>query len=128
MFLGPGQVAGINSSREIYLPYRAESLNMSASYFGDLIKTETGKPAQDYIQDIIIDVAKEKIFNHDKSVSEITYELGFKYPQHFARLFKQRVGYSPGEYRGIRFWFRNLGPQVDWHPFYYPDGAIKTVW
>jgi AraC-like DNA-binding protein len=47
----------------------------------------------------VIDVAKEKIFDQSKSVSQIAYELGFKYPQHFARLFKQWVGQSPNEYR-----------------------------
>jgi AraC-like DNA-binding protein len=48
----------------------------------------------------VIDVAKEKIFDLGKSVSEIAFELGFKYPQHFTRLFKQKVGQSPNEYRG----------------------------
>ena len=42
---------------------------------------------------------KEKIFDVNKSLSEITYELGFKYPQHFTRLFKQKVGHTPNEYR-----------------------------
>ncbi|MCW3082540.1 helix-turn-helix domain-containing protein, partial [Segetibacter sp.] len=79
--------------------YCASELNLSASYFGDLVKKETGKTAQEYIQMKVIDVAKERIFDQSKSVSEIAYELGFKYPQHFARLFKQRVGKSPNEYR-----------------------------
>ena len=79
--------------------YCAGELHLSASYFGDLIKKETGKSAQDYIQTKLINVAKEKVFDHSKSVSEIAYELGFKYPQHFTRLFKQRVGVSPNEYR-----------------------------
>jgi len=48
-----------------------------------------------------MDMAKEKIFDPGKSVSEIAYELGFKYPQHFTRLFKQRVGRSPLEYRSL---------------------------
>lgn len=77
----------------------ASELNLSASYFGDLIKRETGKTAQDYIQAKVIDVAKERIFDQSKSVSQVAYELGFKYPQHFARLFKQRVGQSPNQYR-----------------------------
>jgi len=79
--------------------YCANELNLSANYFGDLIKKETGKSAQEYIQSKLIDVAKEKIFDHNKSVSEIAYELGFKYPQHFTRLFKQRVGQTPNVYR-----------------------------
>jgi AraC-like DNA-binding protein len=81
--------------------YCADQLNLSANYFGDLIKKETGKSAQEYIQSKVIDVAKEKIFDTSKSLSEIAYGLGFKYPQHFTRLFKQRVGYSPIEYRSL---------------------------
>jgi AraC-like DNA-binding protein len=79
--------------------YCASELNLSANYFGDLIKKETGKSAQEYIQTKLIDVAKERIFDRSKSVNQIAYELGFKYPQHFSRLFKQRVGQSPNEYR-----------------------------
>jgi AraC-like DNA-binding protein len=77
----------------------ASELNLSANYFGDLIKKETGKGAQEYIQGKVIDMAKERIFDAGKSVSEIAYELGFKYPQHFTRLFKQKTGYTPNEYR-----------------------------
>ena len=79
--------------------YCASQLNLSASYFGDLIKKETGKTAQEYVQEKLIDVAKEKIFDATKSVSQVAYELGFKYPQHFTRLFKQKLGQSPNEFR-----------------------------
>ncbi|MRS61226.1 helix-turn-helix domain-containing protein [Larkinella terrae] len=79
--------------------YCAGELNLSAKYFGDLIKKETGKTAQEYIQAKVIDVAKERVFDQRKSVSQIAYDLGFKYPQHFIRFFKQRVGQSPNEYR-----------------------------
>ena len=79
--------------------YCAGELNLSANYFGDLIKKETGKSAHEFIQLKLIDVAKEKIFDTRKSVSEIAYALGFKYPQHFSRVFKQHVGLSPQEYR-----------------------------
>lgn len=75
--------------------YCADELNLSANYFGDLIKKETGRSSQEYIQSKLIDIAKERIFDTSKSVSQIAYELGFKYPQHFARVFKQRVGQSP---------------------------------
>jgi AraC-like DNA-binding protein len=79
--------------------YFAEELHLSANYFGDLIKKETGKSAKEYIQDKIIDIAKNKTFDSNKSVNEIAYELGFKYPQHFTRLFKNVTGFSPNEYR-----------------------------
>ncbi|SCD19572.1 Helix-turn-helix domain [Proteiniphilum saccharofermentans] len=81
--------------------YCADKLNLSANYFGDLIRKETGKSAQEYIQAKIIDVAKDKLFDSDKTINEIAYELGFKYPQHFSRMFKKSAGISPSEYRAI---------------------------
>ena len=81
--------------------YFANEFHLSANYFGDLIKKETGKSAKEYIQGKIIDVARNKTFNTDKTVSEIAYELGFKYPQHFSRMFKNETGYTPNEYRSL---------------------------
>jgi AraC-like DNA-binding protein len=79
--------------------YLADQLHLSPNYFGDLIKKETGKTALEQIQLQLIDIAKERIFNQEKSISEIAYELGFKYPQHFSRFFKSKVGCTPLEYR-----------------------------
>ena len=79
----------------------ADELSLSPNYFGDLIKKETGKSAQEYIQNKIIDVAKGRVLDANLTISEIAYELGFKYPQHFNRLFKQRVGSTPNEYRNL---------------------------
>lgn len=90
------QIGGLPS-----VAYFAEKMNLSANYFGDLLKKETGKSALEYIQTKVIDIAKEKFFEQSKSISEIAYELGYKYPQHFTRLFKQKVGVSPNEYRGL---------------------------
>lgn len=79
--------------------YFADKVCLSSNYFGDLIKKETGKTAQEYIQNKIVDLAKEKILGTGKNVSQIAYELGFQYPQHFNRLFKKSVGCTPNEYR-----------------------------
>lgn len=79
----------------------AERLHLSANYFGDLVKKETGKTAQEYIQFKLLEAAKERIFDRTKTVNEIAYELGFKYPQHFSRFFKDRTGQSPNEYRTL---------------------------
>lgn len=81
--------------------YFADQLNLSANYFGDLIKKETGVSAQEYIHNRLIDTAKDQIFDPAKSISEISYSLGFKYPQHFTRLFKSKVGVSPSEYKSL---------------------------
>ncbi len=88
--------------------YFADRVFLSPNYFGDLIKKETGKTAQEYIQNKLIGVAKELIAGTDKSVSEIAYELGFQYSQHFNRIFKKNVGYTPGEYRKLATEAQNI--------------------
>lgn len=79
--------------------YFADKVFLSPNYFGDLIKKETGKTAQEYIQNKLIDTAKELIAGTNKTVSQIAYELGFQYSQHFNRIFKKNVGQTPREYR-----------------------------
>lgn len=81
--------------------YCAEELHLSPNYFGDLIKKETGSTALDYIQARVIEAAKEKIVDTSKSINHIATELGFKYQQHFTRLFKQRTGVTPIEFRNL---------------------------
>ena len=71
----------------------------SANYFGDLVKRLTGKAAQEHIRLRLIDAAKERIADPARSIAEVAYELGFKYPAHFTRLFKNVVGCTPNRYR-----------------------------
>lgn len=79
----------------------AEQLHLSANYFGDLIRKETGRSAQEYIQNTVIDKAKALLIESERSVGEIAYELGFKYPQHMSRMFKRIVGAAPNDYRAF---------------------------
>lgn len=91
-----------NTPQEKGLPsvkYFADKICLSPNYFGDYIKKTTGKTAQDYIQNKIIELAKEKMLSSKMSVSQIAYELGFQYPQHFSRLFKNNVGCTPNEFK-----------------------------
>lgn len=81
--------------------YFADKVCLSPNYFGDLIKKETGKTAQENIQNKIISLAKDWILGTDKTVSQIAYELGFQYSQHFNRIFKKSVGHTPNEYRRL---------------------------
>ena len=99
-----------NASYDMKLPqkyglpsvsYFADHLNLSANYFGDLVKKETGKSALDHIHMKLIDIAKDRIFDTESTISQIAYELGFKYPQHFNRMFKKNTGHTPKEYRSL---------------------------
>ena len=74
-------------------------LCLSTNYFSDLVKKETGMSAIKHIQQKIMDIAKERIMNTQKSISQISDEMGFQYPQHFTRWFKKMEGCTPNEYR-----------------------------
>lgn len=79
--------------------YFADKICLSPNYFGDLVKKETGKSAQEYIQLRMIDTAKEWLADPARTTSRIAGELGFQYPQHFVRFFKRHTGLTPREYR-----------------------------
>ena len=93
---GKTQTEGIPTVR-----YFAEKVFLSPNYFGDLLKKETGKSPQEHIQAKLMDQAKEMLLGTRKSVSQIAYDLGFQYSQHFNRLFKKNMGVSPNEYRRL---------------------------
>ena len=79
--------------------YFADGVYLSPNYFGDLVKRETGRTPQEYIQSKLIDRAKQMLAGTERSVSEIAFQLGFQYSQHFNRMFKKNVGLTPSEYR-----------------------------
>ena len=66
-----------------------------------MIKKETGKTALEYIQDKIVGIAKVQSLIPAHSISQVAYQLGFQYPQHFTRVFKKATGMTPNEYRNI---------------------------
>ena len=81
--------------------YCAAELHLSTNYFGNLVKKEAGKTALEYIHEKMVEEAKYRICTRNKTINEIAYELGFKYPQHFSRLFKKVAGQSPTDYKRL---------------------------
>jgi AraC-like DNA-binding protein len=77
----------------------ANKVNLSPNYLSDLLKRETGLNAQDHIHYFVIEQAKNILLQSNQSVSEVAYSLGFEYPQYFSRLFKQKTGKTPLEFR-----------------------------
>ena len=79
--------------------YLADRVNLSPNYLSDLLKKETGKNTQDHIHYFVIEEAKNILLNTNKSVGEIAHTLCFEYPQYFNKLFKQKTGKTPVEFR-----------------------------
>jgi len=79
--------------------YISTALKLSQRYLSDMLSSLTGLNTQQYVQNAIIEKAKEKLSNTNLSVSEIAYELGFEHPQSFSKLFKTKTNVSPLEFR-----------------------------
>ena len=77
--------------------YCADRLCMSAHYFGDTIKKATGDTARNYIRRYVIQRAKNEL-TAGTGIAQAAYRLGFEYPQHLSRMFKQQTGMTPTAY------------------------------
>lgn len=77
--------------------YCADKLCMSPNYFGDVIKKTTGDTASNYIRQHVIQRVKNELAT-GASIVQVADDLGFKYPQHLSRMFKQQTGITPSEY------------------------------
>lgn len=79
--------------------YFADKCCYSPKYFGELVKTETGRTAKDFISDRMLSAAKQLLNDESLSIKAVSQQLGFEYPQHFVRFFKAKTGQTPSDYR-----------------------------
>ena len=77
----------------------AEQFHLTPSYFGDVVRREMGITPQAFLQTKLIDRAKSLLASQELTINEIAEELGFSYPNHFARLFRQKTGMSTSAFR-----------------------------
>ena len=70
--------------------YFADKCCYSPKYFGELVKTETGKTAKSLINDRLLSASRQLLVDETLTITQISHHLGFEYPQHFVRFFKAR--------------------------------------
>ncbi len=92
--MGSGLTDGLPSVK-----YISTELKLSQRYLSDMLTSLTGLNTQQYIQNAVIEKAKEKLSTTNLSVSEIAFELGFEHSQSFSKLFKTKTNVSPLEFR-----------------------------
>lgn len=91
-----------NSGAEIQQPsvqYFADKLNVTPNYLSDTIRHQSGRSALSNIHDFVIEEAKKQLQLTKHTISEISYQLGFEYPNYFSRLFKKKTNLTPSQYR-----------------------------
>lgn len=79
--------------------YLGEQLHVSPRYLSDMLRSFTGRSAQQHIHDTLIDKAKEYLTSTNLSVSQIAYEIGFEHSQSFSKLFKKKTNLTPLQFK-----------------------------
>ena len=81
------------------LDYYAAELNMTKRKLNDTVKRITGQTAANFIINRIMLEAKRELCFNEKTIKEIAFTLGYESQYYFSRVFKNRTGESPEQFR-----------------------------
>ena len=91
--------AGLAGQHLPTVQHFADELNVSPAYLSDMLRSLTGQNTQQHIHHALIERAKRLLATTSLSINETAFQLGFEYPPYFSRLFKNKTGQTPAEYR-----------------------------
>lgn len=77
----------------------ASKLYLSPHYLSDTLKKLTGRTVQQYLQEHLLQRAKDLLATTTLPISDISFQLGFSYIQSFSKFFKSKTGASPQQFR-----------------------------
>ncbi|TXK85177.1 response regulator [Paenibacillus sp. N3.4] len=88
-----------HAHEDLSLEKIAATVNRNPFYVSKLFKEHVGMNYIDFLTEFRIETAKQLMQETDKSLKEITFEVGYNDPNYFSRVFKKLVGHSPTDYR-----------------------------
>lgn len=92
-----------NYTKSVTLDELCEQVMLSPSHLGRLFKKATNKTPLEYMIELKLNAAREKLLTTTLSIKEISYDCGFDNISYFCTLFKKKLNITPQEYR-----FKNL--------------------
>jgi len=88
-----------HSHKDISLNILAEKVDLSPIYISKMFKEKLGINYIDFLTECRIEKAKKLLNDPERSLKEITFEIGYHEPNYFSKVFKKMCGVSPKEYR-----------------------------
>lgn len=79
----------------------AHSVGLSRSRFFEQFSASTGMTPSVYSDTLRVEYAIEQLIGSTRSAHDIALDLGFSAPGHFSRFFKNKIGFTPREYRRV---------------------------
>lgn len=102
-----------NLPGDLALAQLAAVAGMSPHYFAELFRQSTGSAPHQYVLLRRIDLAKQRLRDPARSVTEAGLDAGFQNSSHFARVFRKLVGISPSAFRSRGCWARPATASAD---------------
>lgn len=90
-----------NLDQKISIKGISEHVYMNPTYFCELFKKQTGKTVLEYITDVRLEKARELLLDTDLKVGKISELLGYQDTKYFSKIFKQKWGRLPSEYKKL---------------------------
>ncbi|MED4599810.1 response regulator [Paenibacillus validus] len=90
-----------NLHKKISVKDISDQVYMNPTYFCEYFKKQTGITILDYVTDVRLEKAKELLLNTDLKIAEISERMSYQDTKYFSRLFKQKWGKLPSEYKRI---------------------------
>ncbi|WP_066054279.1 response regulator [Robertmurraya korlensis] len=88
-----------HSHEDISLDALAKKVELSPIYISKMFKEKLGVNYIDFLTECRIEKAKKLMNDPEKSIKEITFEVGYHDPNYFSKVFKKMVAVSPNKYR-----------------------------
>lgn len=88
--------------REASLSNVARSYGVSLAYVSECVRAQTGKTYKELLQKHRMETAARLLRRSDLNIQQIITQVGYENTSYFYRLFHERYGISPREYRRTR--------------------------
>lgn len=99
IFTSFNQLVEQHFSKERKVLFYAGKLSLTSKYLSSVVKEVSGKPANGWIDDYVMQEAKLLLKTSDLTVLQISEALHFSTPSHFGAYFSKHAGISPNRYR-----------------------------
>ena len=86
----------------------SKMVGYSKDYISKLFKKETGYTITEYYIKCKLEAAKSLLLNSSCTIKEVALKTGFEHPSYFNRLFKEKVGITPSEFKRKKHFFKNI--------------------
>ncbi|MEM7524804.1 MAG: AraC family transcriptional regulator [Pseudomonadota bacterium] len=90
-------------SESIDMDWLAREAGLSRPHFFKLFRRQMGITPNIYLNTLRTEQAIEELMSTSKSVTEISYDLGFSSQASFTRFFSTNVGIPPSDYRRVAY-------------------------